>query len=484
MTVMLFANIGNSDLHIDGKRPANPRVEGEAAWLHFAERQFELTIIEPCVQEVLRNPGQIDQVVLFYTDQPATPESSRADRFGVALRDKDTIWFARIIERVLQQRFAGRIGAITLVEIARADRAQFNPSMPDEAFDVFGQLMPRWYGGTVEWAYVLMSGGLPACNSALQLHALTLYGEHCAMLYKAETKPPYKQRVGAQLQRMFRRNAALGALERQNFAAALALVEEGGAASTDVVALLRYATYREAFDFTRAGAALGDAGEKTNGEVRDLVRELRNELDALDRREMGALLRELALNAEIAFANERYADFLGRVFRFQEAALRYLVETRLNIPTDVGSDRELFFTAVEAHPALTEFLRKRQINDRPLRYEMPTIPVLGALLDWMIDGGVRTDGTPALDKKQQGVFTGLKKSLDSIEHLTKLRNQSVIAHGFAGVSREALAEACSGDASMALVAMQKVLRMLGLANNDAMARLTAVVREQLQRGGG
>ena len=481
MSVILFANIGNSDLQIDGKRPHNPRVEGQAAFEHFAEHQFDLTIIEPCVREVLRDHGTIDRVVLFYTDQQATPESLQTDRYGVALRDKDTIWFAQIIARALEERFTGHVISTTLVRTARTDGGQFNPSMPDEAFDVFGQLLPRFYGDSTEQAFVLMSGGLPACNNALQLHVLAYYGERCAMLYKPETKDPIEQRVGAQLQQVFQRNAALGALERQNFAAALALVE-GGAASSDIVALLRYTTYREAFDFARAGVALRDAMRLANGDLRALIGELRGELDALDRHEMPALLRELALNAQIAFANERYADFLGRVFRFQEAALRYVVETRLGVPTDISSDRELFFVAVEAYPALAEFLRGRQIKGRPLRYEAPTIPVLGAALDFMIEGGTRADGTPVLNTKEQGVFKGLKKTLDSIEHLTQLRNQSVIAHGFAGVSREALAETCGGDAQMALAAMPKVLRMLGLDGGDALVRLTAILRERLRQG--
>ena len=482
MSVILFANIGNSDLQIDGKRPQNPRVEGQAAFEHFAKHQFDLTIIEPCVREVLRDHATIARVVLFFTDQQATPESLQTDRYSVALRDKDTIWFAQIIARALEERFTGQVVSTTLVRTARTDGGQFNPSMPDEAFDVFGQLLPRFYGDSTEQAFVLMSGGLPACNNALQLHVLAYYGERCAMLYKPETKDPIEQRVGAQLQQVFQRNAALGALERQNFAAALALVESG-AASPDVVALLRYATYREAFDFARAGVALREAMRLASGDMRMQIGELRGELDALDRHEMPALLRELALSARIAFTNERYADFLGRVFRFQEAALRYLIEKHLGISTDIGDDHERFFMAVKANLALVEFLSTKTINDRPLHYEMPTIPVLGAALEYMLKDGVRADGSSALNKHERGPLTGLREQLNKIERLSQLRNRSVIAHGFTGISREALEEASGGDARMALDVMQQVVQKLQIERSDTLERLVAVLCDRLRQGG-
>jgi hypothetical protein len=49
-----------------------------------------------------------------------------------------------------------------------------------------------------------------------------------------------------------------------------------------------------------------------------------------------ALLREVAYSAEIAWRNGRYADMLGRIFRFQEGVLRWIVERYLGLPTDMS----------------------------------------------------------------------------------------------------------------------------------------------------
>lgn len=481
MSVLLFANVGNSDLRIDGQRPKLPRPEAEQAWREYDAHQFELPIIQACVEYVLAEREIIDQVVLFYTDQPATPETTRPDRNGIALRDKDTIWFAAIIQRMLAEHFGAKIAACATVRIERASGAQINPSMPDEAFDAFGELLPRWHHPEVTHCYVLMSGGLPACNSAIQVQSVATYGPKCSMLYKPEGKEEaIEQRVGDQLQNEFRRSAALEALERMNFVAALALVD--GKAPKVACELLRFAVYREAFDFERAGAALRTAGKLASGDLRTLISEMQRQFATLAQHTMPSLLRELELNAQIAFRNERYADFLGRVFRFQEAALRYIVEEWGHIPTDVGQDRDRFERAVQAHPKLEAFLQGRTYQNQPLRYDQPSIPALTAVLIYLTESGTRADGTPAFESHERGPFVGIKKLLGTIEKLTQLRNQSVIAHGFTGISREALAAACDGDPEAALTTIQQILAKLAIAHDTAFDQLITATRSQIQHG--
>ncbi|HWQ12522.1 MAG TPA: hypothetical protein VNL77_06975 [Roseiflexaceae bacterium] len=488
MTTLLLVNIGNSDLLVDGRRMQRPRPDGQALWETFAQHQIEAPIIEPCLRELLRAVPRIDRVLLFVTDQPDTAETRVPDRFGVALRDKDTIWFGQIVARLLRERFGDALGEIALVTIARADGRAINPSMYDEAFEAYGELIARHYDPDVTACYALMAGGIPACNTALQLQAISAYGERCRTIYQPEGGAPYELRVGAQVLATFRRATLIDALGRRDFATALALAPR--AAGDDLAGLIAYAHYRECFDFELAQQALADALRAASGEVRTFLGALRGELDDLRTREdIGALLRELMASAEITFGNGRYADFLGRVFRFQEAALRYIVEVKLGLPTDMRKERRAvngpaFVQGIAATPALKAALDAVTIDGTPLRYDTPNLPTMHAMLDYILTPGTtRPDGAPCLSKAEAGRYGEVRRRLNRLTSLAQLRNQSVIAHGFAGVSRKRLEEAYGGDPSGLLADMRKVLELLGLpAGPSPLDRIADFVIAQLRRG--
>jgi hypothetical protein len=418
---------------------------------------------------------------LFDTDQQPTGAALEKDRYGVLLRDKDTVWFGKIIERYLRERYADLLGSIIRTELG-----DINPSMYDEAFDAYGRLLAQHYDPHAEVCYVLMAGGIPACNTALQLQAISCYGERCQTIYQPEGGEPYPLRAGKQLLKTFRRATIIDALERLDFATAHAMAAH--IKKEELVQLIAYAHYREAFDFERAQQALQQALEVASGTLRMFLTELRREMaDLVAREDMAVLLRELVANAEITFTNGRYADFLGRVFRFQEAALRYIVETKLELPTDMSKqkaevNKARFQQGIADNPGLKAFLDKRTINKKPLCYDIPTIPVMQALLDYGIQGGTRADGTPYMSKAEQGRYTGVKRLLDRFSNLAQLRNQSIIAHGFQGVSRERLGEAYQGDPLADL--QETASKVLGEKLDETpFKRIAQVAIEHLRQGG-
>lgn len=251
---------------------------------------------------------------------------------------------------------------------------------------------------------------------------------------------------------------------------------------------MEHAHYRECFDFERAQTALADGIRQASGKLRTFLADLERDLDPLmQRSDMGVLLRELVANADITFRNGRYADFLGRTFRFQEAALRYVVETKLDLPTDMSKERKAvnlpaYQQRIEADPGLKAWLDRRTIDGTPLRYDTPNIPAMQAMLEYLVDAkSVTPDGKPYLPKDEQGRLTDVKKRLDKIATLAQLRNQSVIAHGFAGVSRERLAEVYNGDPAMLISDLREIVKLLGLtAQESPFERIAAVAIEQLR----
>ncbi len=489
MSALVVGNLGNSDLTADGERPRRPRPEGELLWQQFEAHSFALPLIEPCLAQLLAEGVNITRVVLFYTDQPETEETMTADRFGVRLRDKDTVWYAQIAARLLHERFDARVGSVELRRVERGNGEAINPSLYDEAFDAYGDLIARAYLPDDTSCFVLMAGGIPACNSALQLHALGAYADRCRFVYQPEGGHPYELRVGAQLQATFRRATALDALARHDFATALHSVETLERPDPALLALLRYACYREAFDFVRARVALGEGLRAASGRFRIFLDTLKPDLEQLvERTDSAALLLEVYASARITWDNQRYADFLGRIFRFQEATLRHIVETRLELPTDMGATVQApnlarYQAGIAASPALQVYLDAQRIDERPLRYaDGPNRTVMSAMLSFLAAGGVRADGRPYLEKAELGRFGELRRRLNKLENLAQLRNQSIIAHGFAGVSREELDRAYGGEAVGIMQDLAKVLELLGLGQAASpFDRIAEAAAESLRR---
>lgn len=131
------------------------------------------------------------------------------------------------------------------------------------------------------------------------------------------------------------------------------------------------------------------------------------------------LLSELVANLRHCWNAGRYVDFLARLFRFQEALLRWLVEEQLGIPvhTEDSSSPPGFRRALQARPELRRLAEARNLNtDRITR------PLLVCLLQ----------DVPATRRDLE--------TLERLNRLTLLHGQTIVAHGFRGVSCERVLE--------------------------------------------
>lgn len=480
---LLLLNVGNSDVLADGTRPTPARTAGKALWDSYEHHTFDVPIIRPCLDFLLGKRGAtIENIVLFDIDQHERGAALETDRHGVKFRDKDTIWFGRIIERWLGEHYGDRIGTIE-----RRDIRDINPSLYDDAFDEYGRQLASLYDPQITICSVLMAGGIPACNTALQLQAISRFGDRCRTIYQPENDEPYELRVGQQVQAAFRKASAIDALARHDFTTALTLLESE--AALGITALLRYARDRESFDFERAQAEIEHGITAASGATRTFLLGLRHSLDdMIEREQFGPLLLELHANASIAYKNGRYADFLGRMFRFQEATQRYIVETHMDLPTDIGGGKRdetlaQWNAGIVNNSMLKAYLDAFTIAGKPLKYHEPNTAVFAAMLTYLVDqkAGQRMDGSPYLKAADRERFEQIRKSLNRFDDLKKLRNQSIIAHGFAGISLQKIKEAYKdGDP---LHDIEKILHRLGFRmGENVFARIADFVTDQLRRG--
>lgn len=436
MQRIAFCNVGNSDVTVSGKNLWPPRTEGQLHWQTYDQHQFSAPIIDAYARYFEQNQLLIDRLILFDTDQADTPTNNIKVRANVILRDKDTCWFGMILERYIQEHWSH---VIRIVE--RRTIYNINPSLYDDAMQVFGHQLANIKHQPETEYYILATGGTQAFNNALQFKSIARFREKCFVLYKSEHDPaPYSLNIPKQLLDSFNISTAIQLIQQHNFFGAITLLE--GSVDQNIIGLLRYAKYREDFNFDMARDILITIQNEVDGTLRDLVRSIQHTAYQINQADLKFLLVELYYNAQITYTNGRYADFLGRMFRFQETVLRYLVETTFKISTDYSKAHKAenlaqFNQLLADDPALHAYLEQAKIGDQKLDYQHFSVPVMISLINFL----TKTADQRYLTRPQQGIYKGILEIINKITNLGQMRNQSIIAHGFQGVSKEKINEA-------------------------------------------
>lgn len=471
MNVLVLCNVGVRDVALDGALLSRVREDGRRYLEQYEEvaPRLSFPIIEPILRYILgREGGRIDRLVLYGTDQPDPGHQAQ-----------DTVHTAALAARRLPEIFQGAVARAEAVPIQG-----INPSLYDEAFELFHSLLGSLPHEDVGTCYVVICGGIPACNTALLLQGVRHFGPRLRVVYKPDKGEPQELRAGQQVIVAFREAAAMEHLRRLDFAIAVPLLKELDAES-GLVELVRYAEQRLAFDFASAQQALLDALREGTTAVREFVnKRLRHDLDPLlqpgeSQERFRALLRELVWNASITFQHRRYADFLARVYRFQEAVLRYLVETVFGLATSLGPDeREAnqarWEEAIQANRALLAFLESREVEGRPLDWRSIGRPTYKALLAYAAQGGSGLDaeGRPLVPPNTQPRLHALLDRVNALDRLVELRHRTIIGHDFVGISEEQVlahykgTRAADGRARTPVEGMEEILHMLDIRVDD------------------
>ncbi len=489
MTILVLSNVGARDILKDGQeiRPARP--EGQRL-LQELERdpglaqRLTFPILEPCLRELLRmHPEGLDLLVLFGTDQ-------REESY----RNTDTLYFARILERLLPERVGPRLRKVE-VHLLQG----INPALYDEAFDAMERALRRM-PGEVSVCYAILAGGTPACNAALLLQGVRYYGDRLQVIYLPIAEVPRTLRIGRQVMDAFREEVALERLRVHDFATARHHLENLKA-PPGLIALVEHAARRLDFDFLAARRALERAFQEGNSDLRDFIRthRLREDLNELlepgdSLRRLQALLRELFWNARATYRHHRYADFLGRVYRMQEAILRLLVEQIFGLPTDLSpavreETRRRWVEGIENHPALRQYLEGQTVEGRPLDWQNISRPTYKAMLAYAVDPdlGKDRDGKPMLSESLRKRYKALLQRVNALDPLVELRHRTIIGHDFQGVSREILQlqyapRRSDGRVMDPVEGLEEIIRMLDIEIRDDPYEAIARFVEEAIRG--
>jgi len=479
MTILVLCNVGNRDLMLEGeaKAPSPAREAGRRLLEQYdaVAPRLAFPIIEPCLRYIIaQHPPSddessgIDRLVLFGTDQP-----------DLEYRPADTLHFAELAVRRVPDLLGDQVRSIER-QLIRG----INPALYDEAFEKFDELLAQLPHAEVEVCYVIIAGGIPACNAALLLQGVRHYGDRLRVVYLPQGGEPQELRAGQQVINAFREAAAIEHLERLDFANALPRLERLGA-GPGLGGLVAYAAQRLAFDFRSAQATLLGALKDGDRLVREFIQErLRHELDDLLETDDGlkrlmALLRELYWNAVITYRHCRYADFLGRVYRFQEAVLRYLVERIFGLPTDlkpaVREENQARWNAgIQANPRLLAFVEAQTVEGKPLEWTNIARPTYKALLSYAVNEelGLDAEGKPLLSPRERSHYKALLDRINAFDQLVELRHRTIIGHDFEGVSEPLVLKHYKGSVRQdgtrrtPVEGLEEIMGMLGVNVRD------------------
>lgn len=435
--VLILANVGNRDVMHEGRFLSSPREEG--ARLHESYREeasrIKLPIISPAFEYISddweREVSDPAVAGLFCTDQEEP-----------GFRKSDTIEVARIVRRkVLDDFQKPSQGSPPRLYFKGGKSVQTYAidGVPARYDDMYG-FYKRFFASSSRlqdpegWlCFVLTSGGTPAMNAMLIFHAVRHFGENCVQIYVSPEGVASDMQVGEEMVRAAVERRFNDALEAMQFRAAAEVLERTSRGGHRAAAC-RYAEHRMAFDFRQARKRCLEASRGAEGEVK---RYLDGHARTTQNLERGAsnqalLIEELFYNLEVKYESGEFVDVLGRAFRLQEALLTWTVERNTGIRTGKRknlSDQEGAVDSVPGLQAYLESYRTSENNKLEMRREINRVALM-AIAEHLATPDAQ------LPEESRARAEKVVEAAKKIEALADLRNRTIIAHGFEGVSEE------------------------------------------------
>lgn len=474
MPVAYMANVGTRDLTLHGQPLAKPRPDGEALLAQYDQvrEQLDAPILRPGVKHAMSLVNRLEWLILFVSNQPEFTHPNH--------RERDTIFLGELLRRWLieHEEFGNRVGTI-IIEPLPGNPADYN-AIP--AF--FARRLPQLVAPeATDLAYVAPVGGADASNVGLWLAAVRTYKRKCQLIYVMPDGTVEALALHRVLLMDHARHQADILLSQHNYAALGLLVEEEQLGPPWLAELSIAAHHWLQFDFQRAQQALDKARARAHGEARfvldrlganlqDFQKELSPPIAASPYEEWGEwlslqrwLISELLWNLSVKQEQQEWVDFLGRLFRLHEALLRLCFEEETRHSTEKQGEEAFadFVAGVEKDQNLVAYLCEKGITDFT-----PTTHVLGRALDFWVEWASKGN--------QYGKVQTL---LRTIERLSELRNKSIIAHGYRGISRNEIEEIV--PLKQLWKQLSDALRSMGVPVANESSPFTEV-RDLLRRG--
>lgn len=201
-------------------------------------------------------------------------------------------------------------------------------------------------------------------------------------------------------------------IDRYDYGGALEILQENDLEESDVAIILDSCRYAINFDFHTSRYLLNQLTEETKNKAE--MKALKKNLELLIDGDPLAIFSELVENIEFQIVNEEYIDFLGRVYRFKEAILKYMF-----IKKSINKNKFSFHLEIMSKRSIMKSLRKH--------YKIYNTNLVFALSNYF----------KKYHHNDYAVYEVLKIiNSEKMNNLIELRNGSIVGHGFVGVSAD------------------------------------------------
>ncbi len=202
-------------------------------------------------------------------------------------------------------------------------------------------------------------------------------------------------------------------LKKYDYDAVLDILEEAGIINGDLYFLIESCQYSVNFEFKKAIQSI----EKMSNQMlsRIEIKKLINNLHNLEYGEPEDILSELIENIKIQIINEEYIDFLGRLYRLKEALFKYIFV----------STKECKNYKISMHSYMLS--KKSILYTLKKRYNIYSGSLIKGVTQYINRYVKKT-------KRMEKVVEILNN--ERLESLIRLRNESIVGHGFRGISKE------------------------------------------------
>ena len=290
----------------------------------------------------------------------------------------------------------------------------------------------------LETCYVEQAGGIPSANMALLFQCINKFEEKCSPVYVSE-------KTGHAIPIKFtdailneKRKTLLSELAGKfDYALLCDHLNSNKENEKFIYILSQYAQHRLCFDtLTAISIAKQGAGEFLSRD-RNMFEDFLVDLENIEQKDYVSLISELYYNMTVKYSRKEFVDFLGRIYRFKEAVLRYLFEFNTGISTDIdkktGKQTD-FFKFIEGNTELQQFVASQKTpQGEQINISNFSIPLLMACLKYFAN------------KKSNTSYQEIYGILQKFNILIALRNKSIVGHGFEGVSEEIIKNKYDSD---------------------------------------
>ncbi|MBB6214642.1 hypothetical protein HNQ80_000725 [Anaerosolibacter carboniphilus] len=200
-------------------------------------------------------------------------------------------------------------------------------------------------------------------------------------------------------------------LSRYDYSGAYDLLKDRDDVFQGIVSILDGCRYASNFDFTTAFEVVRFLSKERNIDIS--MKKWINEMENLARGVPEAIFSELLENTRIQLHNERYIDFVSRIYRLKEAILKYIF-----IRYHMEKSKITFSSEVLSKQSILKILRKKyKVFNPNLSYAITAYLQKYQGHDWRCNELIHILNS------------------DKMNALMDLRNASVAGHGFRGINR-------------------------------------------------